>query len=168
MNEWNLNLYSAFTTVSMFESAPQKTIVYHTLKWLWKMNVFRSCLKVSKSVSLLREIGKEFQSLGAQVERADTCIRKRVKRTAVETSCTQEVTFPHPTDHKAQNRFLPMCSNFASQAEARGAVWKNCVAHYFSHFWYSKTAIHLYLWYSNSRIMHSKLRHDTTYFEAGM
>jgi hypothetical protein len=36
------------------------------------MNVFRMRLKVSKSVSLLREIGtgKEFQSLGAQVEQA--------------------------------------------------------------------------------------------------
>jgi hypothetical protein len=35
------------------------------------MNVFRLRLKVSKSVSLLsREIGKEFQSLGVQVENA--------------------------------------------------------------------------------------------------
>jgi hypothetical protein len=34
------------------------------------MNVFRLRLKVSKSVSLLREIGKEFQSRGAQVEEA--------------------------------------------------------------------------------------------------
>jgi hypothetical protein len=39
-------------------------IVYHTL------NVFRLRLKASKSVSLLRDIGKEFQSLGAQVEKA--------------------------------------------------------------------------------------------------
>jgi hypothetical protein len=70
MNEWNLNFYSAFTTVLMFESARQKKIVYHTLKWLWNMNVFRLHLKVSKSVSLLREFGKEFQSLGAQIEKA--------------------------------------------------------------------------------------------------
>jgi hypothetical protein len=54
----------------MYESAPQKKIVYHTLKWLWKINVFRLRLKVSKSVSLLRDIGKEFQSRGAQVEKA--------------------------------------------------------------------------------------------------
>jgi hypothetical protein len=33
------------------------------------MNVFRLRLKVSKSVSLLREIGKEFQSRGAQVKK---------------------------------------------------------------------------------------------------
>jgi hypothetical protein len=57
------------------------------------------------------------------------------------------------------------------QAEARGAVWKNCVAVLLnsirSHtFWCSKTAIHLYLWCSNSCILHSKLRRDTTYFEA--
>jgi hypothetical protein len=34
------------------------------------MNVLRLRLKMSKLVSLLREIGKEFQSLGAQVEKA--------------------------------------------------------------------------------------------------
>jgi hypothetical protein len=34
------------------------------------MNVFRLGLQVSKSISLLREIGKEFQSRGAQVEKA--------------------------------------------------------------------------------------------------
>jgi hypothetical protein len=45
-------------------------IVCHTLKWPWKMNVFRLHLKVSKSISLLREIGREFQSRGAQVEKA--------------------------------------------------------------------------------------------------
>jgi hypothetical protein len=71
LNEWmKFKFVSAFTTVSMFESARQKTIVYHTLKWLWKVNVFRLHLKMSISVSLLRDIGKKFQSRGAQVEKA--------------------------------------------------------------------------------------------------
>jgi hypothetical protein len=35
---------------------------------------------------------------------------------------------PETALSKAQNRFLPMCSNFASQVEARGAAWKKCVA----------------------------------------
>jgi hypothetical protein len=57
---------------------------------------------------------------------------------------------------KAQNWFL--CSNFASQAEARGAVEKLC----------SKTAMHLYT--SGVAIpelcINSKLWCDTTYLEA--
>jgi hypothetical protein len=70
---------------------------------------------------------------------------------------------------KAQNRFLPMCSNFAYPAEARGAVWKNCVAVLlnsirFHTFWHSETALHLYLWCSNSWILHSKLPFDSAKF----
>jgi putative component of membrane protein insertase Oxa1/YidC/SpoIIIJ protein YidD len=59
---------------------------------------------------------------------------------------------------KAQNRFLPMCSNFASQAEARSAVRKICVAVLlnsirFHPFWYSTSGL---------AILHSKLRRDAT------
>jgi hypothetical protein len=69
MNEWMKCI--ALSPLSQCSKALlRKKIVYHTLKWLWKMNVFILRLKVSQSVSLLRQIGKEFQKRGVQVEKA--------------------------------------------------------------------------------------------------